>query len=101
MQSYLKVFHQAPSIQLTYSIKIRPSISLTIRPPHKVPISLKDEVYEELQKWRSYLTGKQHDGSKQRIHNSPIRIDPWGLNNAVQNEHFPLKNAEDVIEGMS
>lgn len=47
------------------------------------------------------LTGKQHDGSKQRIHNSPIRIDPWGLNNAIQNEHFPLKNAEDVIEGMS
>ena len=93
-----------------YSIKTDPSVIPTVHPPRKVPISLKDKVYEELQRmeqlgvierqteptpWVNSMT-VVNKGSKIRI-----CIDPRDLNNAIQREHFPLKTVEDVIENMS
>ncbi|XP_048751787.2 uncharacterized protein K02A2.6-like [Ostrea edulis] len=107
---YAELFEGLGCLPGKYSIKLDPSVTPTIHPPRKVPISLKDKVYEELQRmeelgvierqteptpWVNSMT-VVNKGSKIRI-----CIDPRDLNNAIQREHFPLKTVEDVIENMS
>ena len=107
---YAELFQGLGCLPGKYSIKTDPSVIPTVHPPRKVPISLKDKVYEELQRmeqlgvierqteptpWVNSMT-VVNKGSKIRI-----CIDPRDLNNAIQREHFPLKTVEDVIENMS
>ncbi|XP_062603460.1 uncharacterized protein K02A2.6-like [Saccostrea cucullata] len=107
---YAELFEGLGCLPGQYSIKFDPSITPTIHPPRKIPISLKDKVHQELQRmeqlgvierqteptpWVNSMT-VVNKGSKIRI-----CIDPRDLNNAIQREHFPLRTVEDVIENMS
>lgn len=107
---YAELFEGLGCLPGKYSIKLDPSVTPTIHPPRKVPISLKDKVHQELRrmeqlgvierqteptKWVNSMT-VVNKGSKIRI-----CIDPRDLNSAIQREHFPLKTVEDVIENMS
>ncbi|XP_062579347.1 uncharacterized protein LOC134241293 [Saccostrea cucullata] len=47
---YAELFEGLGCLPGQYSIKIDPSITPTIHPPRKIPISLKDKVHQELQR---------------------------------------------------
>lgn len=71
---YAELFEGFGCLARKYSIKLDPSVTPTILPPRKVPISLKDKVHQELRRMeqlgvieRHNRMGEQHDSSEQGI----------------------------------
>ena len=91
----------------THSIKIGNSVIPKVHPPRKVPISLKQRVEEELTRMEALGVITRQKEPTPWVNNmvivvkpnGKIRIcvDPRGLNNGIQREHYPMKTIEEVV----
>ena len=91
-----------------YRIKIDENVTPVVHPPRQVPVAIRDKVKAELQRmeeaqiikrvteptpWVSSMVAV----SKKNSERVRICIDPTDLNRAIQREHFPMNNIDDIV----
>ena len=93
------------NIPLKLIVHIHPDV----HPPRRVPLALKEQIKEELQRMEdSGVIVKQTEPTDwvnsmvTVIKPEKIRvcIDPRDLNRAIKREHYPMKTIEEVVSGM-
>ncbi|CAB3979326.1 Transposon Ty3-G Gag-Pol poly [Paramuricea clavata] len=92
-----------------HTIEIDRSYTPVVHPPRRVPLALKEQIKEELQRMKDAgVIVKQTEPTDwvnsmvTVIKPEKIRvcIDPRDLNRAIKREHYPMKTIEEVVAGM-
>lgn len=107
LQRYPKVFSEkVGQLEGKYRIKVDSTVNPVQHAPRRVPVALRDRLKSELDKmveqeiihpvttptsWVSSLVVVAKPNGKLRL-----CLDPKDLNKAIQREHYPLPNIEDV-----
>ncbi|XP_064486087.1 uncharacterized protein LOC135398631 [Ornithodoros turicata] len=105
---YDDIFHGLGKVKdVVYSMKLKPGVQGVVRPARKVPVAMRQKVYEELKKMEqdgviSKVEGPTEWSSYMVVVVKPnkvrICIDPVDLNKALLREHYPMMTLEDVVE---
>ena len=104
-EQYLDLFQGLGCLPGKHTIKVDSSIFPVVYPPRKVPLSLKENIKEELDRMeKAEVVVKQKEPTNWvnsmvavvKPNKLRICIDPLYLNEAIRREHFPVSTTEDV-----
>ncbi|CAB4013836.1 retrotransposon-like family member retr-1, partial [Paramuricea clavata] len=109
LKGYDELFTGLGCLPGEHTVEIDRSYTPVVHPPRRVPLALKEQIKEELQRMED--TGvivKQTEPTDwvnsmvTVIKPEKIRvcIDPRDLNRAIKREHYPMKTTEEVVAGM-
>jgi hypothetical protein len=106
LKGYDKLFIGLGCLPGEHTIEIDPSYTPVVHPPRKVPLALKEQIKEELQRMEEAgVVVKQTEPTDwvnsmvTVIKPEKIRvcIDPRDLNQAIKREHYPMKTIEEIV----
>ena len=109
LKGYDELFTGLGCLPGEHTIEIDRSYTPVIHPPRRVPLALKEQIKEELQRMEDAgVIVKQTEPTDwvnsmvTVIKREKIRvcIDPRDLNRAIKREHYPMKTIEEVVAGM-
>jgi hypothetical protein len=109
LKGYDELFTGLGCLSGEHTIEIDRSYTPVIHPPLRVPLALKEQIKEELQRMEDAgVIVKQTEPTDwvnsmvTVIKREKIRvcIDPRDLNRAIKREHYPMKTIEEVVAGM-
>ena len=110
LKGYDKLFTGLGCLPGEHTIEIDPSYTPVVHSPRRVPVALKEQIKEELQRMENAgVVVKQKEPTDwvnsmvTVIKPEKIRvcIDPRDLNRAIKREHYPMKTTEDMVAEMS
>ena len=96
---------------MTYKMKLNHDVTPVVRPPHKIPIAVKEQVKKKLEnmvkkniicpveeptEWVSTMVAAKKKNGEVRI-----CIDPKYLNQALQRPHHPMRTVEEVVANLA
>jgi transposase InsO family protein len=109
IEEYADLFdNKLGKLPVTYKMKLDPSVTPVVRPPHRIPLAMRDKVKAELDlmvqkgvitpvseptEWVSTMVAAKKK-NKDEIR---ICIDPRDLNRAIQRAHHPMRTIEEVV----
>ena len=110
-EQYYNVFEGLGCVtDIRYHIRIDPTKTPVIHPPRRVPITLRPRIQEELERLESLDVIEKATEPTNWVNsmvtiikpNGSLRIciDPRNLNQAIQQEHYPMQTIEEVITQM-
>ena len=106
---YPECFDGIEKLKGEYHITLDPAVPPVVHPPHKVPISMKDEIKDELDKMvKNDIIAKIQEGEPtawvnslvyRRKSNGRLRLclDPKDLNEAIKREHHVTPTLEEIL----
>jgi hypothetical protein len=109
LKGYDELFTGLGCLPGEHTIEIDRSYTPVVHPPRRVPLALKEQIKEELQRMEDAgVIVKQTEPTDwvnsmvTVIKPEKIRvcIDPRDLNRAIKREHYPMKTIEEVVAGM-
>ena len=109
LKGYDEVFSGLGCLPGEHTIEIDHSFTPVVHPPRKVPLALKEQIKEELERMENAgVVVKQTEPTDwvnsmvTVIKPEKIRvcIDPRDLNQAIKREHYPMKTIEEVVAEM-
>jgi hypothetical protein len=111
LTEYADLFNaQLGKLPVTYKMKIDPSVTPVVCPPRRVPVAMKEQVQDELNRmaslgvitpvsepteWVPAMVAASKKNGEVRI-----CIDPLNLNKELQRPHHPMTTVEEVIADM-
>lgn len=107
LDEYGDVFNDLGCLPGQHTITIDPTVPPVVHPPRKVPIAIKQQVCDELQRMESMGVIVKQDEPTDWVHSMVtvrkgnklrICIDPKDLNRAIKREHFHLETIEEIAE---
>uniref|UniRef100_A0A3Q2DE46 Gypsy retrotransposon integrase-like protein 1 n=1 Tax=Cyprinodon variegatus TaxID=28743 RepID=A0A3Q2DE46_CYPVA len=99
-------------LPVVYSMKLDPNVQPVVRPPHRVPVAMRERVKDELERmqrigvitpvteptdWVSSMVAA-HKKDKNEIR---LCINPKDLNTALKRPHHPMRSVEEVAAQMA
>ena len=109
LKGHEKLFTGLGCLPGEHTIQIDPSYTPVVHPPRRVPVTLKEQIREELQRMENTgVVVKQTEPTDwvnsmvTVIKPEKIRvcIDPRDLNRAIKREHYHMKTIEEVAAKM-
>ena len=109
LKGYDKLFTGLGRLPGEHTIEIDPSYTPVVHPPRRVPLALKEQIKEELQRMEDTgVVVKQKEPTDwvnslvTVIKPEKIRvcIGPRDLNRAIKREYYPMKTIENVVAEM-
>ncbi len=114
LHEYSDVFNDKKlgKLPVTYKMKLDPNVTLVVRPPHRIPLAIKEKVKKELDsmvergiitpvteptEWVSSMVAAK----KKNKEELRICIDPKNLNVALQRPHHPMRTIEEVVANIA
>ena len=105
-EQYSDLFQSLGCVPGKHTIKVDSSISPVVHPPGKVPVSLKQNIKEELDRMeKAEVVVEQKEPTDWvnsmvavvKPNKRRICIDQQDLNEAIRREHFPMTTVEELV----
>lgn len=110
-KKYENVFDGIGCLEGTYRIKIDPTVSPVVHPPHKIPFTRREKTKEELDRIEKLGVIRKAEEPTEWVRSLVVVekpngkvwpcLDPRDLNKAIHREHYPMKTVEEVAAELS